>query len=153
MKSDSTFTLLRKLYRRYARPVPKRGGPVFNSPSILDRFWKKTLPRPASDLALAADAHLREGRFQRGLSLMAGTSSILAGLEVSYEHYRGSYAQKVMWTPVILSGAMTGAGIWGCFSRWAASNVLRWTSVLTLIDSLVGFGFHVRGIAVTNIVM
>ena len=96
------------------------------------------------------------------LSLMAGTSSVLAGLEVSYEHYKGSYGQKVMWTPVVLSGAMTGAGIWGFFSTWAARTVLRWTSVVTLLDSLIGFFFHVRGIArkpggwrlpVTNIVM
>jgi hypothetical protein len=48
---------------------------------------------------------------------------------------------------VVLSGAMTGAGIWGFFSRWAAKTVLRWTSALTLLDSLVGFLFHVRGIA------
>jgi hypothetical protein len=109
-----------------------------------------------------ADNHIREGRFQRSLSLMAGASSILAGLEVSYEHYKGSYGQKVMWTPVVLSGAMTGAGIWGFFSTWAARTVLRWTSLITLIDSLLGFFFHVRGIArkpggwrlpVTNIVM
>jgi hypothetical protein len=93
---------------------------------------------------------------------MAGASSILAGLEVSYEHYRGSFGQKVMWTPVVLSGAMTGAGIWGAFSTWAARTVLRWTSVVTLLDSLIGFFFHVRGVArkpggwrlpITNIVM
>jgi len=106
--------------------------------------------------------HIREGRFQRSLSLMAGMSSILAGLEVSYEHYKGSFGQKVMWSPVVLSSAMTGAGVWGFFSRWAARIVLRWVSVVTLIDGLVGFCFHVRGIArkpggwrlpVTNIVM
>ncbi len=108
------------------------------------------------------DEHIRDGRFQRGLSLMAGASSVLAGLEVSYEHYKGSYGQRVMWTPVVLSGAMTGAGLWGCFSTWAARTVLRWTSLLTLLDSLAGFFFHVRGIArkpggwklpVANIVM
>jgi len=154
---------LGKLYRRYvARPVCRKAVPLLNSPSVLDRFWRRELPKPLSDIAVATNAHLREGRFQRGLSLMAGTSSILAGLDVSYEHYRGSYGQKVMWTPVVLSGAMTGAGIWGCFSRWAARNVLRWTSAVTLLDSLIGFLFHVRGIArkpggwrlpVTNIVM
>jgi hypothetical protein len=108
------------------------------------------------------EAHVREGRFQRSMALLSGTSSILAGLEVSYEHYRGSYGQKVMWTPVVLSGAMTAAGIAGFFSKWAARTLLRWTSMLTLLDSLVGFYFHVRGIArkpggwrlpVANIVM
>ena len=58
---------------------------------------------------VVVDAHIREGRFQRSLSLLAGVSSILAGLEVSYEHYKGSYGQEVMWTPVVMSGAMTGA--------------------------------------------
>ncbi|MBV8142806.1 MAG: hypothetical protein JOZ60_12260 [Verrucomicrobia bacterium] len=90
---------------------------------------------------------MRQGRFQRSMALLAGASSILAGLEVSYEHYRGSYGQKVMWTPVILSGAMTVAGIFGFFSKWAARTLLRWTSAVTLLDSLAGFYFHVRGIA------
>jgi hypothetical protein len=128
----------------------------------LDGFLEKVLPASLARDAISLDDHIREGRFQRGLSLVAGASSILAGLEVSYEHYKGSYGQKVMWTPVVLSGAMTGAGIWGFFSRWAARTVLRWTSAVTLLDSLVGFFFHVRGIArkpggwrmpVANIVM
>lgn len=106
--------------------------------------------------------HIREGRFQRSMSLMAGASSVLAGLEVSYEHYRGSYGQKIMWTPVMLGGAMAGAGVLGFFNRWAARILLRWVSLATLLDCLVGFLFHVRGIArkpggwrmpVANIVM
>ncbi len=124
----------------------------------LTRIWSKALP----EMLAGDEAHIREGRFQRSMALLAGASSILAGLEVSYEHYRGSYGQKVMWTPVILSGAMTAAGISGFFSKWAARTLLRWTSAVTLLDSLVGFFFHVRGIArkpggwrlpVANIVM
>ena len=124
--------------------------------------WKKRLSHSVVKEVAQVEAHIHEGRFQRSLSLMAGGSSVLAGLEVSYEHYRGSYGQKVMWTPVILSGAMTGAGIWGFFNTWAARTVLRWISVVTLIDGVIGFLFHVRGIArkpggwrlpVTNIVM
>jgi hypothetical protein len=134
-----------------------------------DKLLLEEITAPETDLStklvaagkLAHD-HIREGRFQRTLALMAGSSSILAGLEVSYEHYKGSFGQKVMWTPVVLSGAMTGAGVWGFFSTWAARTILRWVSVITLLDSLVGFFFHVRGIArkpggwrlpVTNIVM
>jgi hypothetical protein len=136
---------------------------------FLDKLLPEEISAPEIDLPtkLAAAGkivldHTREGRFQRTLALMAGSSSILAGLEVSYEHYKGSFGQKVMWTPVVLSGAMTGAGIWGFFSTWAARTVLRWVSVITLLDSLIGFFFHVRGVArkpggwrlpVTNIVM
>lgn len=89
---------------------------------------------------------IREGRFQRWLSLISGLSGILAGLEVAYEHYRGSYSNPVMYTPVILSGALTGSGIWGYFNRWAARKLLRVVSALTLLDSAIGFPFHIRGI-------
>src|SRR6202012_2510825 len=72
------------------------------------------------------------------------------------------YSNPVMYTPVILSGALAGAGVLGVFSRMAACIVLRWVSVITLADGVIGFFFHVRGVArkpggwslpVTNIVM
>ncbi len=92
------------------------------------------------------DLHVREGRFQRWLALMAGMSSVLAGLEVGYEHYRGSYSRRVMYTPVILSGALAGAGVAGFFSGRAARTWLRVISAITLGDGLLGFYFHVRGV-------
>ncbi|MGH9560726.1 MAG: hypothetical protein ACRD3S_04660, partial [Terracidiphilus sp.] len=85
-----------------------------------------------------------------------------SGLEVGYEHYKGSYSNPVMYTPVILSGALAGAGAAAVFSRRAATTVLRSVSVVSLIDGVIGLGFHIRGIArkpggwrlpVTNIVM
>ncbi|MDQ2842633.1 MAG: hypothetical protein M3Y72_16650, partial [Acidobacteriota bacterium] len=107
------------------------------------------MPEPvAAAIAFAEDIDLdvREGRFQRWLSLMAGMSSVLAGLEVSYEHYRGSYSRRVMYTPVILSVALAGGGIAGFFSKRAARTVLPVISLLTLGDSIIGFYFHVRGV-------
>ena len=151
------------LFSRPARGKPGSGRiPGDGSESRLARFWRKTLPPALATEAIAVDAHIREGRFQRCMALMAGASSILAGLEVSYEHYRGSFGQKVMWTPVVLSGAMAVSGIWGFFNKWAARTILRWTSAATLLDSVIGFYFHLRGIArkpggwrlpVANIVM
>jgi hypothetical protein len=111
---------------------------------------------------LAIVHHIREGRFQRSLALMAGLSSVIAGLEVSYEHYRGSYSNPVMYTPVILSGALAVSGVAGAVNRRAARTILPFVSALTLADCLIGFGFHVRGIKrkpggwrlpITNIVM
>jgi hypothetical protein len=109
------------------------------------QFDKVFLANLAKDV-MGIDAHIREGRFQRSLALLAGLSSLLAGLEVAYEHYKGSYGQRVMYTPVVLSGALAGAGVWGFFNRWAARTVLRLVSVVTLIDSVIGLFFHVRGI-------
>lgn len=108
------------------------------------------------------DEHIKDGRFQRSLSLVAAVSSFVSGLEVSYEHYKGSYSNPVMYSPVVLSGILTGAAFAGFFSRKAAERVLRWTSAITLADGIIGFGFHIRGIQrkpggwklpLTNIIM
>lgn len=90
--------------------------------------------------------HIREGRFQRSLALIAGLSSVLSGLEVAYEHYRGSYSQRIMYTPVILSQALLVAGVCAAVNRRAARTLLPVVSAVTLADCAIGFGFHIRGI-------
>ena len=92
------------------------------------------------------DYDIREGRFQRWLALIAGATSALSGVEVAYEHYKGSYSRRVMYTPVILSGALAASGLAAFSRRRAARTVLPAISLLTLIDGVIGFYFHVRGI-------
>ena len=104
-----------------------------------------SLRHPVRDAEIVAN-HIREGRFQRSLSLLTAATSLISGLEVAYEHYRGSYSRRVMYTPVILSGLLAVAGFLGFFSRRAARTVLRLVSAATLIDAFAGFYFHVRGI-------
>ncbi len=105
------------------------------------------LPKKITREGIVLEQHIREGRFQRSLSLITAFSSLLAGLEVTYEHYRGSYGQRIMYSPVLISPILFVASIWGVFSRWAARTVLPIVSIITMIDGLVGFIFHVRGIA------
>jgi hypothetical protein len=104
-----------------------------------------SLRRPREDVEILA-YHIREGRFQRSLALITAGTSIVSGLEVAYEHYRGSYSRRVMYTPVILSVLLAVAGVAGFFSRWAARTVLRLVSAATLVDAAAGFYFHVRGV-------
>jgi hypothetical protein len=66
---------------------------------------------------------------------------------VTYKHYRGSYGQQIMYTPVIISPLLTLAGVWAVFSRRAARTLLPIVSLITMLDGVVGFYFHVRGIA------
>jgi hypothetical protein len=122
----------------------------------------RALPEPLRSPAELALSHIQHGTFQRSMSLLVAGTSLVSGMEVAYDHYKGSYSNPVMYTPVILSGALTVAGIGGFFSRAVATTFLRYTSFLTLLDGLIGFGFHIRGIArkpggwrlpVTNIVM
>ena len=92
------------------------------------------------------EQHIREGRFQRSLALVTAFASLMSGLEVAYEHYIGSFSQRIMYTPVILSPLLTIASVWAVFNRWAARTVLPLVSLLTVIDGVVGFIFHIRGI-------
>lgn len=107
---------------------------------------ENTLVPGITRVLAVADEHIKDGRFQRSLALVTAASSLVSGLEVGYEHYRGSYSNPVMYTPVILSGLLTGAAIAGFFSRKAARTILRWTAAATLADGVTGFIFHVRGI-------
>jgi len=106
--------------------------------------------------------HIQDGRFQRSLALVTAGSSFVSGLEVAYEHYKGSYSNPVMYTPVTLSGVVTLASVGAAFSRRWACGAMRWVCVVTLVDGIIGFGFHVRGIArkpggwklpLTNVIM
>jgi hypothetical protein len=97
--------------------------------------------------AIVLDRHVREGRFQRSLSAVAGFSGLLGGLEVTLQHYRGSYNQRVMYSPVILGLLLFAAGGGGAVSPRIARTVLPIASVALLADGAAGFGFHVRGIA------
>ncbi len=107
---------------------------------------KQLVPR-MEGLARLVTAHIQDGRFQRSLAFVTAGSSFVSGLEVAYEHYKGSYSNPVMYSPVMLSGVLTVASGWAVFSERAARTWMRWLSAITLADGIIGFGFHIRGIA------
>jgi hypothetical protein len=130
--------------------------------TALERVAQRRMPRLLGDATAEVLEHIRRGCFQRSLSLIVAATSTASGLEVSYEHYKGSYSNPVMYTPVALSGALTVAAGLGVVNGWSARVIMRAISVVTLADGLVGFFFHIRGITrkpggwtlpVTNIVM
>lgn len=96
--------------------------------------------------AETVDLEIREGRFQRGLALITGLSSLMGGAEVAYMHYRGSFSRRVMYTPLYCAAALFGAGLWAFSNRKSAVIVLRAVSVATLADSIIGLYFHIRGV-------
>jgi hypothetical protein len=130
--------------------------------TALERGARQNLPSPLDAAVVSALEHIRKGCFQRSLCFIVASTSVASGIEVGYEHYKGSYSNPVMYTPVALSAALAGAGLLGTFSPSYARTLLRWVSAVTLADGIIGFYFHVRGIArkpggwslpVTNIVM
>ena len=91
--------------------------------------------------------NFRSGRMQRTLSAATAFSALPLGLEIYFEHFRGSFGDKWMWTPVVLSPALSVAGAAGVGSRRAATTWLPVLSALYLADGLVGVITHIRGVA------
>src|SRR5947209_14726317 len=91
-------------------------------------------------------ANVKRGRMQRSLSAATALSALPLGLEIYFEHFRGSFGDKWMWTPVALSPALTLAGLAGVRSRRAATTVLPVISTLYCLDGLIGVYTHVQGV-------
>jgi len=91
--------------------------------------------------------NFRSGRMQRTLAAATAFSALPLGLEIYFEHFRGSFGDKWMWTPVALSPALSAAGVAGVRSERAARTWLPLLSALYCADGLVGVITHVRGVA------
>lgn len=143
LKTPLISTRERRSSARAGRVRAKAAGNGHVAGTLLQNFLPPAL---AHDERVIVQ-HIREGRFQRSLSLITAFSSLLTGLEVTYEHYIGSYSQQIMYSPVFLSLVLVMAGVWAVFNRWAARVLLPIVSLLTAIDGIVGFVLHVRGIA------
>jgi len=100
--------------------------------------------KSAVDRALREVAH---GRFERTLSGLTAASAVVTGAEVYLEHYRGSFGNKWMWSPVLLAPPLVVAGIGGAVSRRWARTALPVTAGLYAANGLLGEYFHARGVA------
>ena len=61
---------------------------------------------------------------QKTLAAATAFSALPLGLEIYFEHFRGSFGDKWMWTPIALSPALTAAGVAGIKSERAAKTWL-----------------------------
>ena len=94
----------------------------------------------------SASSRIASGEFQRPLAVVTAFFAVIAGGEAYFEHMRGSFNQRVMWTPVWLTPPMAAAAIAAVTSERAAHNVLPIASLVTLGDGVLGFLLHIRGI-------
>src|SRR5690242_1758778 len=89
----------------------------------------------------------RHGRSQRLLSAATAAAALPLGLEIYTNHYSGSFGNRWMWTPVVLSPALAAAGVAGVASERAAKTVLPAVSAVYFADGVLGTYFHLRGAA------
>jgi len=91
-------------------------------------------------------ANVRAGRLQRTLAAMVAGAAGPLGAEIYLEHYRGSFGDKWMWTPIALTPPLVAAGVAAVVSERAARTVLPLVSALYTIDGLIGVYTHLRGV-------
>ena len=72
----------------------------------------------------------RRGRAQKLLSAATAASALPLGAEIYLNHYGGSFGNKWMWSPVVLSPAVADAGVAGVASERAAHTWLPALSAL-----------------------
>jgi hypothetical protein len=103
-------------------------------------------PPPQARLGLRAVANLRTGRLQKTLSALTALGAGGLAFEIYLEHYKASFGDKWMWTPLVLTPPLAAAGVAGVFSERAARTALPLLSALYALDGLVGVVTHVQGI-------
>jgi hypothetical protein len=89
---------------------------------------------------------LRRGRAQKLLAAATAFSAPPLAFEIYLEHYKASFGDKWMWTPIVLTPPLTAAGVAGVYSEKAAKTVLPALSALYVLDGLIGIVTHLRGV-------
>lgn len=102
------------------------------------------------ELAHAIDVlfkNVAHGRFERSLSGLTALAAAVTTAEIFIEHYRASFGNKVMWSPILVTPPVVVAGIAGVFSKRWAKGVLPACAALYGLTGMVGEIMHARGVS------
>jgi hypothetical protein len=112
-------------------------------------IWRKPGGRPTRPEEHLIDrmvSNIEHGRFERSLSGLTAFAAAVTTAEIYLEHYRASFGNKWMWSPVLVTPPVMVAGIGGVFSRRWAKRYLPITALIYSANGLLGEYFHARGI-------
>lgn len=90
--------------------------------------------------------NVRRGRLQRTLAATVAASGLPLGLEMYLEHYKGSFGDVWMWSPIVTSPLVSACGVAGLRSSPAARRLLPAAGALYAINGLIGTYTHIRGV-------
>ncbi|OBI51533.1 hypothetical protein [Mycobacterium sp. E787] len=101
----------------------------------------------AEHLAERALYDVAHGRFERSLSGLTAMAAVVTTAEIYFEHYKASFGNKWMWSPIVVTPPVVVAGIGGVFSRRWAKLWLPITAGIYTANGLMGEYLHARGVA------
>jgi hypothetical protein len=110
-------------------------------------FAKAAAPARAEHRIDRWARNISHGRFERSLSGLTAFSALITTAEVYAEHYRASFGNKMMWSPIVVTPPVVVAGIAGVYSRRWAKTALPVTSAIYMLNGLLGEYYHARGVA------
>ena len=117
------------------RPLERRPK---NYPRVICTLQASRRPRKSSATVIAA----------RRLNGAAGMLALSVLADSGIEHYRGSFKNKAMFTPLIVSALTLGTSIHGTTDPRGAAHIVRDTTYLmAAATGLIGTGFHIYNVA------
>ncbi len=108
-----------------------RGAPAAEEVHLIDRMVR----------------NIEHGRFERSLSALTAFGALITTAEIYFEHYKASFGNRMMWSPIVVTPPVVVAGIGGVFSRRWAKTWLPLTAGIYTLNGVVGEYYHVRGVA------
>ena len=110
------------------------------------RLLRRGRPSTPAFLVDRATRNVQTGHFERSLSALTAASALVTGAEVYLEHYRASFGDPWMWSPVALTPPLVVAGIGGAISERWAKTWLPLAAGLYFANGMIGSYLHIRGI-------
>ncbi len=90
--------------------------------------------------------NVRAGRLQKTLAWTVAGSGLPLGLEMYLEHYKGSFGDIWMWSPIVTSPLVSAAGLAATRSDAAARTLLPGVGALYALNGAIGTFTHLRGV-------
>lgn len=103
--------------------------------------------RRAEHLLDRVTTDVAHGRFERSLSALTAVAALITSAEIYLEHYRASFGNRMMWSPILVTPPVVVAGVGGVFSRRWAKRWLPLAAALYTLNGLLGEYYHARGVA------
>ncbi|RXT08137.1 hypothetical protein [Ammoniphilus sp. CFH 90114] len=81
--------------------------------------------------------------------LFVSLAFLMIGIQVTLFHYRQNFHHKAMWIPVLFAPLFFIVGsVFTFYNVGWVSTLFFWLMWLGLIDGLIGFYYHFRGVGI-----